>query len=414
MNPVLALGLVAAAGIAITYLPWLRGGRFPRANLLIPTGAPLVLLGVLLGPGIGVLEPAVLATLAPVTALAIGWIGAVFGSHFEWRLVRRIPRAGWNIVLAQAAAVFGLVALAAWLFARWRPELAAAWTPSLPAILTLAAAATVSGPAAVALVARGAGARPTLANAIGLAAALDTAFGVLGFTVALALLHPHQPALGVALAWGVWLLQAVAGGILTGALFLWLARAEPGSDSGLWLLGTLLLGAGVGYAADLSPFVVCAIAAGFMVTLSPQRRRVQQALRAWEPPIYAILLIIAGALLRLPTPWLLVAAAVLAALRVLGRWAPVRWTRGFLGAASLPRDGGLASVAQGAIAVALGVDFYLAQRGGAAGSVVTTVVLGMVCARLAAPPLMARALALRSPPAAPPSPAVPAPLPEPG
>ena len=416
MNPVLALGLVAAGGIAITYLPRLRGIRFPRANLVIATGAaPLVLLGVLLGPGIGLLEPAVLRTLAPVTALAIGWVGAVFGSRFEWRVVRRIPRAGWTIVLVQAAAVFGLVGLGAWLFAHWRPELAEAWTPTLPAILMLAAVATVSGPAVAALVARAAGARPTLANAIGLAAALDTACGVLGFTVAIALLPYHAAALGAVLAWGGWLFRAVGSGILTGALFVWLTRAEPAADMDLWLLGTLLLGAGVAYAAGLSPFVLCTVAAGVMVNFSAQRRRVERALHAWARPIETILLIIAGALLRLSTPWLLVAVPVLAALRVLGKWAPVRWARGILVPAFLRRDAGLATVAQGGIAIALAVNYSIAHGGAAAGNVVTTIVLGVVCAQLAAPPLMIRAL--RSPPTAPPrapSPAAPAPLPEAG
>ena len=415
MNPVLALGLVAAAGIAVTHLPRLQGRPLPHSTLILATGAPLALLGVVLGPGIGVLEPSVLRTLAPVTALAIGWIGAVLGSRFEWRVVRRIPRAAWTIVLAQAGAVCVLVAPAAWLLARWRPALAEAWAPTLPAVLTLTAIAVVSGPAAVARVARAAGARRTVANAIGLAAALDTAIGALGFTVAIAWLAAPASALAAVRVWGTWLLWAVGSGVVTGAMFVWLTRAEPGDGAniGLWLLGTMLFGTGVGYAAGLSPLIVSAVAAGVVVNGSAHRRRVQQALQAWELPLQAILLIIAGALLRLPTPWLLVAAAVLAALRVLGKWAPVRGARALLRTESLPRGVGLATVAQGGIAVALAVNFYLAQGSDAAGSIVTTVVLGMACAQLAAPPLMIRAL--RHPPTAPPpSPAAPAPLPEPG
>jgi hypothetical protein len=414
MNPVLALGLVAAAGIAVTRLPRPHLRHSAPFDLVLAAGTPLILLGLLLGPGIGVLDRPVLRALAPLTAFAIGWIGAVFGAWFEWRYVRRIPLAVWALVLLQSVAVFTLVATAAWLVTRWRPELAVAWVPRLPAVLTIAAAAAVSGPGVVALVARSVGVRRVLAHAAGLAAALDTAFGALGFTVALALYHPAQPVLGSVLAWYEWAFLAVGSGVLAGVLFLWLARLERdygGTDLTIPLLGTVLLGAGVGYAADLSPFVVCAIAAALIVNLSPERRRVQRVLADWEHPIYAVFLIVAGALLRLPTIWILLAVPLLAALRVLAKWGAVRLSRGVLRATALPPDAGLATVGQGGVALALGINFYITYGGSAAGAVVTTIVLGMALAQVLAPPLMLRAL--RAAPSSPPSlpsrvPAVPA------
>lgn len=398
MNPVLALALVAAAGIAVTRLPRLPVRQLPHYDLVVAAGTPLVLLGILLGPGIGVLDQSVLRALAPVTALAIGWIGAVFGSRFEWRFVRRIPPGAWALVLLQSACVFGTVAVAAWLFVWWRPELKEAWAPNLPAILTLAAAATVSGPGTVALVARAAGVRRAIANAIGLAAALDTAFGALGFTLALALYHPNQPVFGTVLAWYEWLILAVGSGLLTGVLFVWLVRAGGESEFGLPLVGVVLLGAGVGYAADLSPFVVCGIASALIVNLSGHHRQVQRTLRDWEHPIYAIFLIIAGALLALPSVWIVVAVPILAGLRILGKWAAVRWARGPLRATFLPANAGFATVAQGGVALALAINFHITYAGALAGAMLTTIVLGMAVAQLAAPPLMARALRGPTPP----------------
>lgn len=391
MNPVLALGLVAAAGIAVTRLPRLPYRHALPSDLVLAAGTPLVLLGILLGPGIGMLERPVLHALAPVTALAIGWIGAVFGARFEWRYVRRIPPRVWLLVLLQATAVFVIVGLAAWLLARAVPALRVAWVPTLPALLTLAAVAAVSGPGAVALVAHGLGIRKSIAHAFGLAAALDTAFGALGFTLALALYHPREPFVDV-------VALAVAGGLSVGLLFLlltWL-RPEP-ADLELPLLGVILLGAGVGYAADLSPFVVCALATTMIVNYSPLRRRVQALLVAWEHPIYAVFLIIAGALLRLPTAWILVAVPLLAALRVVAKWAVVRYAREPLKVPDLPPHMGLAAVAQGGVAVALAINFFIVYggpvpEGGPPGAVVTTIVLGVLVAQLAAPLLMNRAL----------------------
>ena len=412
MNPILALGLVAAAGIAVTRLPRFSVKRLPHYDVIAAAGGPLVLLGVLLGPGLGVLDQAVLDALAPVTALAIGWLGAVFGSRFEWRFVRRIPLRVGGLLLLQAAAVFTVTAWVAWALLRWQPALAAAWAPTLPAVLTLAAIATVSGPGAVALVAQAAGIRRSLSHAFGLAAALDTAFGALGFTLALALYHPREPVGGVVLGWYTWTALALGSGLLVGMLFLSLSRLRPDrGDLGLSLLGVVLFGSGVGYAADLSPFVVCALGAMVIVNVSPAKRAVQELLISWEHPIYAVFLITAGAILRLPTIWILLGVIVLAALRIFVRWAVVRFGRPLFRAHDLPPDVGFATVAQGGVALALAINFYITYDNGAA--VVTTAVLGLALAQAVAPALMRRALRLApvAPPPAPPPAAPPAPVP---
>jgi hypothetical protein len=418
MNPVLTLGLVAAGGIAVTRL-------LPRTTLRLPppfalvraAGTPLLLLGLLLGPGIGVVDPPTLRALAPLTALASGWIGAVLGARFEWRFVRRIPTAVWVLVLLQSVAVFGLVGTAAWLFARLLPALTAAWSPPLPAILALAAAATVSGPGAVALAATRAGIRGGgIAHTVGLAALLGSAFGALGFALALAPQHPTRPVLGTVLAWGEWLVLAGGSALLLGVLFRRLARFAPrgGGEVAVPLLGTLLLAAGVGYAAGLSPFLVCALAGATIVNISPNRHRVRRLLGDWEHTLHAILLIIAGALLRVPTIWIVAAVPVLAALRVAVKWAIGRYGRRPLRATAVPPDIGFATVAQGGVALAFGIDFSMAHGAtaggdGGGGAVVTTIVLGMAVAQVLAPPLMRRLL--RTAPAArPTSPARPQPL----
>jgi Kef-type K+ transport system membrane component KefB len=386
VNPLLALALLFVAGIAATHLhlPSFPLRRRLSLDLVLAAGAPLVLLGVLLGPGAGVLDRDTLQIFAPVTALGIGWIGAVFGAHLEWRVLRRISRRAWGRAALQATAVLGLTALAAALLARTVPALGAAWRPTVPAVLTLAAAATISGPGAVALVTRLVGVRRSVARRLERAALLDTAFGALVLTLALALHHPHRPFVGVAIGWAKWLgVAAVVGGAV-GVLAVWLARLRSdGHELGLDLLGVMLLGSGVAYGADLSPFVVCALAAALIVNRSPDRRRVQGLLQAWEHPIYAVLLVVAGALLHLPTAWLLPAAILLGLVRVAARWATGRF---------VPGSVGVATVAQGAVAVAVALSFTLVYTGPPPGTVLTTVLLGVALAQAIAGPLMALAL----------------------
>src|SRR5207248_1118455 len=267
-----------------------------------------------------------LGALAPVTALAIGWIGAALGARFEWRYLRRIGRDTWLLAALSAAAAFVAVALGAWLLGRVVPALSAAWTPRLAAVLTLGAVAAASGPGAVILVARAVGLRMRVTRAFSVAAALETACGALAFTVPLALHRPHQLAGRLELGWLAWLVLAAGSGALIGMVFLSLTQRRPEqADVGFPLLATLLFGAGLGDAAELSPFLVCALATALIVNVSPRRHAVRRVLADWERPIYAIFLVIAGALLTLPTVWILVAVPLLAAARAAAKWAVARY-----------------------------------------------------------------------------------------
>jgi hypothetical protein len=409
VSPVLALAGLAAIGLLATRLPPVPWRHVTSLDLVLAAGGPLVLLGVVLGPGIDLINRPVLGALAPVTALAIGWIGAALGARFEWRYVRRIGRGTWLLAALSAAAAFAVVTLFAWLLSRLVPALATAWTPRLPALLTLGAVAAASGPGAVTLVARAVGVRKSVTRAFSLAAALETACGALVFTVPLAL-HRAHPVVGrVALAWLAWLVFAVGSGALVGMVFLSLTRLRPErADVGFVLLATLLFGAGVGYAADLSPFLVCALAMALIVNASPRRHVARRVLADWEPPIYAIFLVIAGALLTLPTLWILIAVPLLAVARAAAKWAAVRYGSVALRLGGFPRNVGLGSVAQGGAAIAMGLNFFItygSEGTGASSALLTTIVLGVAAAQLAAPPLMT--LALRTTAA---SPAAPAPL----
>jgi len=407
VSPVLALAGLAAIGLLVTRLPPVPWRHVTSLDLVFAAGGPLVLLGLVLGRGIDLINRPVLGALAPITALAIGWIGAAFGARFEWRYVRRIARGTWLLATLSAAAAFAVVTLGAWLLYRVVPALAAAWTPRLPALLTLGAVAAASGPGAVTLVARAVGIRKSVSRAFSLAAALETACGALAFTLPLALHRAHPLGGNAGLGWLAWLVFAAGSGALVGMVFL--ALTQPRLERVNWgfvLFATLLFGAGVGYGADLSPFVVCALAMVLIVNASPRRHAVRQVLADWEPPIYAIFLVIVGTLLTLPTMWILVAAPLLAAARSAAKWVAPRYASiAFRQDGSAPNVG-LGTVAQSAVAIAMGLSFLITYGdGGTGGALLSTVVLGVAAAQLAARPLMA--LALRTTPA---SRAAPAPL----
>src|SRR3989442_1135622 len=246
VNPVLALGLLAAAGLLATRLPPLTSRPSLHLDLAIAAGVPLVLVGLVLGPGIEFIGRPLLRALAPVSAFAIGWIGALLGARFEWRYVRRIPRAAWLLGATTATAVVVVVALGAWLLARLAPPLATVWTPHLPAVLGLAAVAAVSEPRAVTSVAQAVGLRKSASRAFERAAALETACGAVVMIVPLAL---HRSQLGAGnreLGWVSWIVFAAGSGVLVGLVFLSVTRLRAArGEAGLALPAGRLFGAGI-------------------------------------------------------------------------------------------------------------------------------------------------------------------------
>jgi hypothetical protein len=390
MNPTVTLALLGIAGLLATRLPRLPAPRSSTLQAVLASGMPLLLLGLLLGPVAGLLDRAALTGLAPVTALVVGWVGARLGARWEWRLLRRVPKEIWGVVAAQAIAGVGIGVLAAWLGTRLVPALGAAWRPSVPAALTLGAVAIIPGAGAMERAARAAGLAPRMARSLRRVALLNAAGGALVCAIALGLSHPRVA--GVLPGWIVGLALELGAGALVGSVFVglsWFARED--THLGLALIAVLLFGAGLAYAADLSPFVVCGLAVAFIVNRSPHRHSVRALLAAWARPTYELLFVVAGAALTLPTLWVLAAAPVLAALRVLAQWSTVRSGLGYVPAAALPPIAGLASLAQGASALALGLGFALARPAGAA--VLTTIALGVVLTQAVAPAVMRLAAA---------------------
>src|SRR2546428_23506 len=268
--------------------------------------------------------------------------------------------------------------------------------PRLPAVLALGTVAAASGPGAAALAARILGVRRSVARVFGLAATLATAWATLALTLALTISPLRGSGEGGAThGWFAWLALTIGSGTLVGMLFLSFTRLRPDPEHvGVALLGAMLFGAGIGYAADLSPLVVCGLAAALIVNGSPLRRRVRGLLAAGEHLIYGLFLIITGAVLALPTVWVLAAAPILWAPRPAPKWAGGRYAHDPLQLGAIPPQLGLATTAQGGLAVALGASFLLGDgaTSGTGRPLLTTIVVGVVLAQLAAPPLMRLAL----------------------
>lgn len=399
MNPlfgVLVLVLLGLLGARITF----NEARAPLGpRLLISSGTHFIFLGFLLGSNVfELLTAQVLDQLYPFMALGLGWIGLLFGIQLDRRQLAFFPPAFLAVAVLQALVAFALFLVVA---------LAFGWslgnTQELEIVMFAAAAtACVSTPAGVAVISRAFLVRGPVSRLTFFIASIDAVVGIAALQVAYALRHPSARGPAGPGGWE-WIAVALAAGIVFGVFFLWLTRPKPSREElTLFLLGLVVFAAGAALYLGVSPLFVTTVAGAVIANMSPARRRVFRILQTWEKPIYVILLILAGALLRFPT-WLIVPlAAGYVVLRMLaklaGGWLAVRVTpHGFQPPASL----GLGLVPQGGISLAMGISITLTYGALETAGIplvdvlFSTVVLAVVASELIGP-LLTRELFRRA------------------
>lgn len=394
-------------GVLILVLLGLLGSRFAfdpeRAplgpRLLLATGLHFLLVGLLLGPVLGLLSLEVIGQLESLFALGLGWIGLLFGLQLDRSQLSQFPPAYLLFSFAQAVVAFALFAtlavLGLLLLGALRPGVEVA-------ILAAAATAAVSAPAGIALISRTFQVQGPLTRLVFYVASLDACVGILALQVAYAVYHPSTAVVG-GMGWGIWLGIAVATGVVFGVIFLWLTRPKPERDElTLFLLGLAVFEAGTALYLGLSPLFVCMLTGAVIANLSPSRKRVYSILQRWEKPVYVVVLILAGALLGAGSWLALPLAFAYAVLRAAAKYAGGRVARRVVPTGiAIPPDLGLGLLPQGGISLAMALSAALTYgviigpEGTAIGVAFATIVVAVAVSELVGP-LLIRGLLRRA------------------
>lgn len=296
----------ALIGALILFLLGLLGGRFsfttarslPGARFVFIAGTHFLFIGLLLAsPVVGLLTPAVQQSLYPLLALAIGWVGLLFGMQLDVRQLRAFPPALIALALLQAVIAFVVFAALAYAALRLAGPLD---RDARAAVGAAAATACISSPLGVALVSRLSRAQGRLPELLLFVASLDAVVGVFAIQLIYALYHPLAFGGGVQQRAGIeWLGMALAVGVMFGILFVWLVRERPTRDElAVFLLGLALFIAGTALYLGVSALFVAVVTGIVIANVSPLRPRIYEQLRDWEKPIYVVLLVLLGAMLN--------------------------------------------------------------------------------------------------------------------
>jgi hypothetical protein len=286
LRPLIAAALIGVAALLATLLPrpvWLarvldRMGAVPQLGWF--------LVGVVLGPVLGLLDDALLRACVPALGCAIGWVAAGAGAAIGTPRSRDERRTARDLAVIAAAVLMPAALLYA--AGRFLPAtFAPAWKPAPAVIATLVAALLVAGAADV----------RTTAAALVVAAA------------ALASLLPHARR---ADAWhaAAWVAFALGGAATSTLLAAGLARRAPTALPAT--IAGVALAAGIGLASGTSPLLVCALTGAALARWSPAHARLALDFGVTEPVAVAALWVAAGALIGGPLPAVAVAAVLLA------------------------------------------------------------------------------------------------------
>lgn len=345
-------------------------------KLLIVSGAEYLILGVLLGPAAtGLIDAAFLQDIAPASALALGWMGAITGSRLVLLRLVRIPALVYRVAFAESLITLFIVGglqffLLSWLFGL-SPDRAFA-----PAV-ALGAFATLSGHAGIEMAARRSKGQGLLVTTLRATTGANAVVAICTFGILLAFGHPPITTLSRPITPTEWTVITIAIGVVGGALFHLFLGEEASIDRiFVSLAGVLILISGVATYLRLSPVMAGLFFGTTLINTSSHRKEISTALVRVERPLYFVLLIFAGASWRLSaqSAWLLPVLLFVMA-RSVGKFGGARLAARLNDVLpTLGPDWGVALLGQGGLIIALSVN-YLYQDTLALPNIVFTTAL---------------------------------------
>ncbi|MBK7642927.1 MAG: cation:proton antiporter [Planctomycetes bacterium] len=282
-DPLFTLAIVIAAGVASSWV---------AKRLHLPGITGQILIGVLIGPGLRIFDPAAVHGLQPLTHFALSLIAVTVGAHLN---VKRLRNAGKRLAflfLLEGTITPLLVFGALWMVPGMQ------WEPAA----LLAAMAVSTAPATIVALVKETRSRGVFVKTLVAAVALNNVACILlfelarslgqlahatpgGITLAEALLAPAQQ---IALA-------SLIGGAAAVTMHLlqrFVVRPETISTAGVLVI---LLTAGLSRHFHISPLLSCLFLGMVQTNLTPEREKLVDALFAnFEPAILAIFFTLAG------------------------------------------------------------------------------------------------------------------------
>ena len=333
--------------------------------------------------------------LEPGMFFALGWIGFLVGLQFDFSQLSKLPRFYFSIAAIQALITFALVTAMAFTLLDSLADVGLAMT--LTAALVLGSTACCTSPSALSVVTRSHKfEHVNLAALLRYMSGVDGLFGMLFFAIALSvspLARTHGAAWYDSLKW---ILVSCEVGLVPALILIALNRTRfRHQEFLLFLIGTVMFGAGLTTAIDHSPLVSGTVCGIVTANFCRHRARALAVVVHAERSFYVILLLLIGAAWRFRVDYTLVLMAAYSVTRSLGKLAGTySATRLFRPQYPAPPHLGLGLIPEGGLAIAMIMSFVLISKWQVADSLITVIVLSVLLSDLVGSRLIASLLGI--------------------
>jgi hypothetical protein len=380
--------LVLVIVVAVAYVAAQVAFEWLGRRFLVVSGAEYLLLGILLGPEVsGLLTPGVVERFAPVTTLALGWMGALVGVRLYLAELVKVPGLVYRVALLESALTFVVVAAVETLALGLVYDIA--FSDAMLPAAALAGIATASSSAGVELVARRFNERGVEVTQLAITVLVNAIVAVVSFGLLASVWHAPVMIEGRPLTPTEWMAITLGIGVVSGVLFHLFVGEETNTDRlFISLAGGIILVSGAASHAGLSPLLSALVFGAILVNTSRNRAEIVAAIARVERPMYFVLLVFAGAAWQ-PSAraWVLPVVLFVAvrALAKLGGTRLVTRANGLLPV--LGPDWGRALLGQGGLALAIALN-YVYQDGGTlpyfvfTAAIVSVLLTDLISARL--------------------------------
>jgi len=335
-----------------------------------------------------------LEQLNPFIALGLGWTGLIFGTQLRRDDLLKVDPAIILLTVSQAAVVgcglfipfFAVLSLHPWF----------SWSEVITASCVIAAAGAVSSPTALSLMAneipitmKGA------ARSLMIVSTLDVApiLIVVGFMFCFfppTELGAFSPAHGA-----LYIFYSVIMACALAILFRFFGREHLSYEEDLTVfIGFLIFVAGIAFYLGLSPLFLSLLTGIVLGNILKPDDRVFTMMYATEKPFYVIMLLVAGLLLSEASLPAVTAALVIVGVRLWLKVTSIDRAATYLGIKNVvPKGAGFGLTAQGALSIAIGLNYTLVYPGTGAKVAFTVIIIATVINEIMAPFLIRRTFA---------------------
>jgi Kef-type K+ transport system membrane component KefB len=290
LNVILSAGIVLIIG--------LLGAQIVR-RFGLPSITGYILFGIILGPNIlNLVSPGMLRSSNLISNVALSLIAVSLGQNFTLAKLHNIGKAVFSISIGEVMGAFILVFSVVYLVAR----------VPLPMALLLGAIAPATAPAAVVMVTREYRAKGKFTDTLLGVVAIDDAWGIILFAFCLAIAKSVVGAhIGIFtnifndVIHGFWeVLGGFALGILIGLIMSFFVKyIKTSSNLLIYVLGFILLSAGLSMLLNVSLLLANMALGATVANRLKDSETIFDTLKRFDPPIYLLFFLLAGANLEI-------------------------------------------------------------------------------------------------------------------